>query len=487
MNVIPPKPPDPPDKIPVPEQNAANMDLSPPVFSLESQDNVNRKRGGVSLEGPNNKKASTEDTIASPSAQNLYTHPRCNMQKTYSNDDSGPFIVHVFRPEPNPAIGSTINPMKFGQFLFKHKIKDIIRDGIKSIGRNRISVQFSSYEAANSFLSNSHLAENKFSALVPTFSVTRMGIVRGVPLDWAMSEFAESLEFPEGCGMVLKARRLNRKSIIDGVTTWLPTGTVVLTFSGQLLPSKVYCFNTALTVEIYQLPSIQCGACCRFGHVKAQCRSKPRCFKCAQFHLGDSCPVLENEASCLFCSGSHFATSISCPEQSRQKSIKMTMSQENISYNEASSRFPPVRRSYAHVANTTIPSSSFQTSSYSVSDQPPIQRQMPQSYKKTITLRPKPRAPLPQGYDKVAHQSIVGNYNLLSPQNGCALLNPSHPNSPNNPTVSSNENLIELLINVLINLFSKFNEVSPPSNVADKLNELFKIIGTNGSISSMEL
>lgn len=158
--------------------------------------------------------------------------------------------------------------------------------------------------------------------MIPSFNVTRMGLVRNVPVDFSMEEFVDSLELPIHCGIVLKARRLSRKVIEDGKISRIPTQSVALTFRGQTHPDRIYSFHTSLPVELYQFPTIQCLACCRFGHVKAQCRSKPRCFKCTQPHEGSSCDVLEANSTCLLCFGQHFSSSVKCPEFSRQTSIK---------------------------------------------------------------------------------------------------------------------------------------------------------------------
>ncbi|CAH2097137.1 unnamed protein product [Euphydryas editha] len=163
-------------------------------------------------------------------------------------------------------------------------------------------------------------------------------------------ELVESLELPFGYGEVVKARCLNRKSITERTINWVPTQSVVLTFKRQLLSEKNYSYHTSLPVETYKFPAIQCLNCCPYGHIKTQCRSKPRCFECSKPHTGESCDVVEDKASCLHCSGKHFTTNKTCPEFSRQQSIKCIMSLKIISYFDVSSRIPPANRSYAAVA-----------------------------------------------------------------------------------------------------------------------------------------
>ncbi|VVC87195.1 unnamed protein product [Leptidea sinapis] len=81
----------------------------------------------------------------------MYTHPSfAEGPKDYSKDDKGPFIVHVSREVLDPSAGTSIRALKFGLFLHQNKLKD----GVKSVGRNRVSVEFSNAQAANDFLSN---------------------------------------------------------------------------------------------------------------------------------------------------------------------------------------------------------------------------------------------------------------------------------------------------------------------------------------------
>nr|XP_026500138.1 uncharacterized protein LOC113403767 [Vanessa tameamea] len=276
---------------------------------------------------------------ANPSVQTKYTHPFSSEgPKSYSDNDKGPFIVHMSWEISDPASGTTIRSIKFGQFLHTHKVSVIINDGLKNVGHNKISVVFSTSNTANLFLVYPIIEMCKYKATVPTFNVTRMGLIKDVPVDRIMEELATSLDLPTGCGEVLKVRHLNRKTYTDGVPTWVPTQSVVITFRGQMLPKKVYSYHTSLPIETYKLPTIQCLNCCHYGHIKTQFRSQPRCFKCSKSHTVESCNVSKDNATCLHCSGNHCTTDKDCPEFSGQQSIKIVMSQDNISYIEASSR-----------------------------------------------------------------------------------------------------------------------------------------------------
>lgn len=415
---------------------------------------------------------------ASASIQHTYTVPEFapGTKLNYGANDTGPFIVQVVKTDDS-APGSPFRILKFAQLMHKYSVKGVTKGGIHSTGRSRVTVQFEKADDANQFLSHSFFTENlQYSGAIPMYSVTRSGLVRNIPTDWSLEELVNSIECPNHA-KVIKARRLNRKSVIDGVTSWVPTQTVALTFLGQRLPEKVFCFYTSLPVDLYRLPTIQCNKCCRFGHIKANCRSNARCFKCSQPHEGESCQVKDENGSCLFCSGPHFATNPSCPEHARQKSIKLVMSEESISYSEAARRFRAVRRTFADSSRSTV-SASPAPNPQSFTPVP-SQSQQPQStsYRKTVFI-PRRQAPvLDKGYDKAAHNDITSSPQSAQP-NGCCL----------NPGLSSDDNLMRILISALMNFFSRFSDTLP-NNVMDMLHQLMSIVDSfNGSFShSMEL
>lgn len=475
---FPPKPPD-ITSIGDPDAGDPPNDLSQdnhPVEPMNAEVPLLKGKRRVTVRGS---EPPTKLGIRAPSdsVAHLYEHPDLKGGRKYSSSDGGPFLIHVSRTESDPASGTTLNPIKFGQVMVNSRVQNVARDGIKKVGRNRVCVEFNSAEAANSFLGDPLLAANKFEASIPTFNVTRMGLVRGVPTDLGLEDFIKDVELPPGCGKILKARRLNRKvRKTDGVE-WIPTGTVVITFSGQLLPAKIYCCYTSLVVERYLLPTIQCHSCCKFGHVSDQCRSKPKCYKCAKEHMGISCNIHEDDAFCLFCSGRHFATSRTCPEHTRQRTIKDTMSEENISYFEACERFPAVKRTYADAAQSPPPQSQFVA--YEPQPQPtlssPHSQVQSHSYRKTISIPRSPRRPLPQGYDRAAHNAIIGDRDPPPPRNGAALQSPDSLQSAAHQSHSS-DNLLDVLLSLLINMFSKMDDFPLPPNVASKLSQFLQVL-----------
>lgn len=168
----------------------------------------------------------------------------------FNETDISPFIIHVQRIQSAPNDDTSLHPVTFGRFLKSNDIHDIINGSVKRIGRNKITLSFSSYMSANSFLNNKNLETHKMKAFIPTFSVTRMGLVRGVPAEWSPEEILENISVPIGCGKIIKVRRINYKVFQDGSAMWKPSQSIVVTFDGQVLPKRIFmCFN-ALPVDL---------------------------------------------------------------------------------------------------------------------------------------------------------------------------------------------------------------------------------------------
>ncbi|XP_026746182.1 uncharacterized protein LOC113507525, partial [Trichoplusia ni] len=418
--------------------------------AIESQILQKRKRA------LNDASKDKHDDDSTSGKRDRTTAPSLIARSKYSNTDVAPQIVFASLVESDPKSGTSIHPVKFGQMLMRLKVKNITQDGIKRIGRNRISVKFKGPEDANAFLNNADVKSKGYITVIPTFNMTRMGVVKGVPADWTDLECFDDLSTPVGFGKILKIRRMNRKVQSEGKTEWVPTSTVVLTFDGRILPERVFCCHNALPVELYHFPTVQCYGCCKYGHTKTQCRSKPRCYLCGAEHFGDSCTV--DEPKCLYCDGRHNANSQQCPEYSRQRNIKICMSEKNISYSEAAKLFPAAKKSFADVL-ASAPSTSHPLQPSPTPHPMHSHQASTTSYRKTVFLRPKTHAPLAPGYDQRAHQDLINSYSFPPSPNGRALLeNPTPP--------SEKTSTIEQIVMLLTTLLSNY---SLPDHVATNL------------------
>lgn len=407
--------------------------------------------------------APTHNPQTEPTTNNTSTSIQLG-RRLFNQTDSSPYTIHIQRLQSSQSDGTTLHPISLGKILKQNKINNIINGSIKRIGRNRIAMAFSNFTDANEFLNNSLLNQNNLKAFIPSFSITRVGIVKGVPIEWSTDEILENISTPFGCGKIIKVRRINYKVMVEGAPVWKPTQSVVVYFDGQILPKRIYmCFNS-LPVNLYIFPTIQCFNCCRFGHTKVQCRSKPRCFRCGQEHTGETCKLDDDDVRCCLCSGSHIAISKVCPELKRQRDIKTHMAQNCVSYAEATKFFPPVSKSFSEVLMST------NTDNVSI----PATHTQNNSYKKTVFIKPRTPPPRSKGYDQTAHSNIINEFSLPTQSNGCALLHRERKES----SMHQSESLIAEIMN-LLNTLTESNTKSntnTPNNVAPILLLISKLL-----------
>lgn len=381
----------------------------------------------------------------------------------YPASASGPFIVIVQRTEQ----GKLIHPLDFGKFLFDSKNNNlgIVNGSIKPEGRYKLSIEFNTAASANGFVKKiDSLSNHKYKSFIPSFNLTRMGLVRGIPTEIPEAEIVDALNNSHGTPKVIKARRLNYKDSTDGNKIWKPSQSVVVTFEGQSLPSRVFIYYTSLPVEVYKFPTVQCFNCCRFGHTKSVCRSPPRCYFCGEGHPFDQCPKSSNNPICINCSGAHTAVSLACPELTRQRNIKHKMATDNISYFQASKLFSPAKKSFAEMTSSSAP---FQSTTFLNSTS--------SSHRETILKPVKPNPKYTPYLDKKQLNNILtspnGNAKSRTP-NGCAINSNTSP--PALPEILNNNSFIQTLITLLISILTNNNTV--PSNAADYIKSLLSCL-----------
>jgi len=156
--------------------------------------------------------------IQRPVDNSLSVTPPPVARLLYQKSDAYPYLIHIQRNQLSPNDGITLHPITFGKFLKNNTFSNIINGSLKRIGRNRLAISFSDYKSANDFIESQALVTANYKAFVPSYNVTRVGIVRGVPSEWTDEEIKENVTVPVGCGSILKVRRIKRKIIENGVT-----------------------------------------------------------------------------------------------------------------------------------------------------------------------------------------------------------------------------------------------------------------------------
>lgn len=81
--------------------------------------------------------------------------------------------------------------------------------------------------------------------------------------------------------IILEVRlRLMRKKIVDNETTFVPTGTICLSFSGVNTPREAMICSLLFSVFPYLMTVLQCYNCLGYGQTQKICKGKIRCKEC---------------------------------------------------------------------------------------------------------------------------------------------------------------------------------------------------------------
>ncbi|XP_050518979.1 uncharacterized protein LOC126893080 [Diabrotica virgifera virgifera] len=279
-----------------------------------------------------NSQISTVNDSDTVSGKNVDVNTVIKNINQYSSKDNAPFFVYV--QSKTGRIGN-LHRVATSRLII-NSVPEIKQDiaNISIIGANKIKVELTSYTSANKLLTAQTL-KDKYDTYIPMFFTHVRGVVRQIDLELSEQELKEIIKPKLGNNFeVSHVKRISRKNDQNEI---VPTTTIIVTFRGQLLPTKVIIEKMVYDVEKYVPRIIQCLNCLRFGHVSLQCRSKERCKNCGEDHKAESCQ--KNEPICIYCKEKHCATDKkNCSEFIRQKNIKRTMVYENLSYAEASSK-----------------------------------------------------------------------------------------------------------------------------------------------------
>lgn len=280
------------------------------------KDNPNPKNPPVSQDKNENKKSSYE----------------LNKDFRFNQTDKGPYFVII--ESENKNLGK-LHKMSVGKIMFNHlKNEGHAIENVDIAGRNRIKVVFSNFQIANKILDDREfLSKNDFQAYIPESLVLRRGVIRNVDVDLTVEEINEVIK---SSVKITNIRRMSRKTVENDKTFYSNTGTVVLTFRGQILPETVSIYGARCVVTPYIYKVVQCHNCYRFGHLSNQCRSASRCINCGDNHNSNDCKAA---VKCISCKEQHKATDPQCPEFVNQRSIKKYMAFHNVGYKEAKLKY----------------------------------------------------------------------------------------------------------------------------------------------------
>lgn len=275
--------------------------------------------------------------------ESLYMKSKDNRYKV---DSSGPFYIYV--EGTNGNIGN-IHPMALGKTVFETKpeFRRKITD-IRSVGRNRIRIDLTTAQAANTMVESSLFDSKQLLAYIPAHRLTRRGVIRNVDLNITDDELIQAIDSPV---KVLDIRRMSKRVLNGHSWSSFHYKTCVLTFDSQNLPEYVSIYGMRCQVRPYVASVRQCFNCLRYDHISSQCRSQRRCKNCGDNHSAEECS--NPNPFCVHCKGNHNSMDKKCPEYEKQKQIKKTSAELNIPYTEAKNLV--TRRPYAEVATVQWP------------------------------------------------------------------------------------------------------------------------------------
>jgi len=191
-----------------------------------------------------------------------------------------------------------------------------------------------SYEIANRLVNNKFLIASNLKAFISSYRVLRTGVVRDIPQDISLETLKESISSPI---KILEIHRLNRRLKSGNDIQYVPSRTLCIKFSGQVLPRFIYFYNCRYPVSPFIPKTRICFSCFRVGHLSKSCKSRLRCLHCGepQHTAAENCPSKHLSVKYINCGGDHL-TSHDCPKILHHKTALSLASTENISLAEAS-------------------------------------------------------------------------------------------------------------------------------------------------------
>uniref|UniRef100_A0A6P7FN45 Uncharacterized protein LOC114329509 n=1 Tax=Diabrotica virgifera virgifera TaxID=50390 RepID=A0A6P7FN45_DIAVI len=326
---------------------ASNMDYEVNEKQKQSEEiiniNINTQSKQVPITNPKN--FLPDYQVSNKTNNNIGQSIMSEVKNKYSQGDQGPYFVFMQNKEGN--IGR-LHRIATARLILGAvpAIKDNIVN-INIIGKNKIKIECNTYKSANILVECKKLIERNYDLYIPNFFTQKSGVIKGVDKNISENELKGIIVPRYGNFKVINVKRIKRKENDQLVET----GTIVVSFRGQMIPKQVIIERMIYQVEPYVPRVIQCLNCIRYGHVTSQCRGKKRCSKCGQEHDSDVCDL--TDPTCILCFGNHSALDRNkCAEFEKQKGIKYIMANENLPFEEAKLKYSSSYRTVLNSTNT---------------------------------------------------------------------------------------------------------------------------------------
>ena len=194
------------------------------------------------------------------------------------------------------------------------------------------------------------------------------------------------------------------------------TGTVILTFSCQRLPTDIKVGYLNVRVSPYIPNPLRCYKCQKYGHGSKGCKRAQVCSKCGSEEHEDA--ACDEPPSCVNCAGDHAASDKNCPVWVQEREIQKIRVEKNISFADARKLLSSTTKTsamptYAAATTKTPVMCSVETQTEFIEIKTPLKRLQP--LKKTTQT----------------HTTQTGEQNRITPQQKSQPTKPKVPPKQN--------------------------------------------------------
>ncbi|KAF9406743.1 hypothetical protein HW555_012984, partial [Spodoptera exigua] len=239
-------------------------------------------------------------------------------------DKEGTYMQIVNHEVCITSVETLPKPIAMAKLLRSENITDILKIKYKSM--YKVLIQFQRKDDATKLTECKKFKDMGLRCQLVQDMSTSFGIVKGIDLELSEEELINIFNADVE---VLTVKRLKR---LQSEGNWIDCESVRVSFKGNALPQYIYAYGCRFNVEPYVFPVTQCSGCWQFGHIIKYCPTKKvLCPKCGGNH--ENCTI--KDFKCLNCKGNHFVLDKTCPVFLKEKTIRIIMSQKQVTYRRA--------------------------------------------------------------------------------------------------------------------------------------------------------
>ncbi|XP_022831899.1 uncharacterized protein LOC111360253 [Spodoptera litura] len=247
-----------------------------------------------------------------------------NNVKVNNKGGTNTFETSTYHEVIVTSLNNLPKPIAMAKLLRSENIKDILK--IKYKSSYKMTIHLQTKDDAKKIIENKKLKDMGLRCQLVHDMSTSYGIVKGIDLDLDEEELTNILNAE---AEILAIKRLKR---LTPEGNWIDCESVRVSFKGNVLPQYIYAYDCRFKVDPYVFPVTQCSGCWQFGHIIKYCPTKKiLCPKCGGNH--ENCTI--KDFTCLNCKGNHFVLDKTCPVFRKEKSIRIIMSEKQVTYRRA--------------------------------------------------------------------------------------------------------------------------------------------------------